>query len=571
MTASSASTSPRWQGAIDWRAVAARRQFAYLKASGGDRGLYTDPTYAGHAAATAGLLPVAPTTSSGSATAPPNRPVPRRHRRLRRPRAATARRLRTPTERDPHADLGADRVRGPAPPAALLPVAWPHRAPVACAIYTGASMAGLVPGDYDRFDLHHAAYMNGAYPNPTAATGPQPGGRPAGEPARFVIAPWGTWSLWRFAGEDGRAPASRAAATRTSRPSNGSPAPPEHPTSPEEDDMPRYTEWSADDKEAFLGDVLRAVSGWSTAENQDFTHEPDGRKYLTLSDLASKFDVLQVGVNVVALVTKAVVQGPGRRRRPRRAEARQPPRRRGSRQAARLPGAPWWSSLTPATCWRTPVRHPRRRCRVGGVHGAGWLIVHSNARTRQEMRDAVGAIRDDLRDHMGEEERLRSEDQAAHTRVPHRDADRASYHPRRRAGRALPSSIPPCSASLPAIPKSGDPDDVRPQPHRPGGGRRHRHRADHRRMDRPPSSSSSASSPSSARPASSASSPAAPDQPTPPPGAPRSLVAQLPTAAAAAIATLLASTRSRVSQVADRSRPRRPGPAPGATPRRSTS
>ena len=45
----------------------------------------------------------------------------------------------------------------------------------------------------------------------------------------------------------------------------------------------------------------------------------------------------------------------------------------------------------------------------------GWLIVHSNARTRQEMRDAVGAIRDDLRDHMGEAERLRSEDHAAQT------------------------------------------------------------------------------------------------------------------------------------------------------------
>ena len=56
----------------------------------------------------------------------------------------------------------------------------------------------------------------------------------------------------------------------------------------------------------------------------------------------------------------------------------------------------------------------------------GWLIVHSNARTRQEMREAneralqemreaVGAIRTDLRDHMGEEERQRSEDHAAQT------------------------------------------------------------------------------------------------------------------------------------------------------------
>ena len=45
------------QGQIDWRAVAACRQFAYLKASGGDGGLYTDRTYATNAAATAGLLP----------------------------------------------------------------------------------------------------------------------------------------------------------------------------------------------------------------------------------------------------------------------------------------------------------------------------------------------------------------------------------------------------------------------------------------------------------------------------------------------------------------------------------
>ncbi len=45
----------------------------------------------------------------------------------------------------------------------------------------------------------------------------------------------------------------------------------------------------------------------------------------------------------------------------------------------------------------------------------GWLIVHSNSRTRQEMHEAVGAIRDDLRDHMGEEERQRSEDHAAQT------------------------------------------------------------------------------------------------------------------------------------------------------------
>lgn len=301
----------RWQGAIDWRAVAACRQFAYLKASGGDRGLYTDPTYAGHAAATAGLLPRGAYHFLGLGDG-----------------ATQADRFLDATggydglELPPLVDFEPQPNGTRTPTSVLtgfvdrlhqrLSRRWrgPTGLPVACAIYTGASMAGLVPGDYDRFDLHHAAYMNGAYPNPTAATaGPNPAVDQLANPARFVIAPWGTWSLWQFAGEDGRVPGvaggcdQNVATVEWFARTTGTP-----PPALEEDDMPRYTEWSADDKEAFLGDVLRAVSGWSTAENQDFTHEPDGRKYLTLSDLASKFDVLQVGVNVVALVTKAVVQ-----------------------------------------------------------------------------------------------------------------------------------------------------------------------------------------------------------------------------------------------------------------------
>ena len=302
----------RWQGRIDWPQVAACRQFAYIKASGGDGGVYTDPTYAGNVAASAGLLPRGAYHFLGTGDG-----------------AAQADRFLDatggyPLELPPAVDF--EPLPGGARPTGAVLAGFvdrlherlgrrwvgPTGQPVACLIYTGASMAGRVPDGYDRFDLWHAAYMNGSYPRATDATaGAAPAVDQLPSPNRYVIDPWRArgWSLWQFAGEDGRVPGiaggcdQNVATVEWFARTTGTP-----PPALEEDDMPRYTEWSKDDKQAFLGDVLRAVSGWSTAENQDFTHAPDGRKYLTLSDLASKFDVLQVGVNVVALVTKAVVQ-----------------------------------------------------------------------------------------------------------------------------------------------------------------------------------------------------------------------------------------------------------------------
>lgn len=293
----------RYQGTIDWRAVAACRQFAYLKASGGDGGLYTDPTYATNAAATAGLLPRGAYHFLGLGDG-----------------AAQADRFLAATngyaglELPPLVDFETQPGGARTPTSVLVAFVnrlheridrrWrgPTGQPVAATIYTGASMAGLVPADYGRFDLHHAAYMNGAYPNPTAATsGPQPEVWRLADPQRFVIAPWSTWSLWQFAGDDGRVPGvaggcdQNVATVEWFTRTTGTPI-------TEEDDVGHVN--SIDDAAAatIAGKVQDAVSGYAAVQGQEW-----GRAgQLHLDNLATKVDVLQVGINVVALVTKAI-------------------------------------------------------------------------------------------------------------------------------------------------------------------------------------------------------------------------------------------------------------------------
>src|SRR5690348_13866199 len=46
-----------YQPVVDWNVVASVRQLAYLKASGGDAGIYTDGTFATKAFASKGKLP----------------------------------------------------------------------------------------------------------------------------------------------------------------------------------------------------------------------------------------------------------------------------------------------------------------------------------------------------------------------------------------------------------------------------------------------------------------------------------------------------------------------------------
>ena len=292
------------QGQIDWRQVAACRQFAYLKASGGDGGLYTDRTYATNAAATAGLLPRGAYHFLGLGDG-----------------AAQADRFLDATggyaglELPPLVDFEPQPNGTRTPTSVLtgfvdrlhqrLSRRWrgPTGLPVAATIYTGASMAGLVPRDYDRFDLHHAAYMNGSYPNPTAATsGPNPGVDQLANPARFVIAPWGTWSLWQFAGEDGRVPGiaggcdQNVATVEWFTRTTGTP-----PTT-EEDDVGHVNSIDDEAAAAIAAKVQDAVSGVAAVQGHDWGR----REQLHLDDLATKLDVLQVGINIVALVTKAV-------------------------------------------------------------------------------------------------------------------------------------------------------------------------------------------------------------------------------------------------------------------------
>ena len=294
----------RWQGAIDWRQVAACRQFAYLKASGGDGGLYTDRTYATNAAATAGLLPRGAYHFLGLGDG-----------------ATQADRFLDATggydglELPPLVDFEPQPNGTRTPTSVLvgfvdrlhqrLSRRWrgPTGLPVAATIYTGASMAGLVPRDFDRFDLHHAAYMNGSYPNPTAATsGPNPGVDQLANPARFVIAPWGTWSLWQFAGEDGRVPGvaggcdQNVATVEWFTRTTGTP-----PTT-EEDDVGHVNSIDDEAAAAIAAKVQDAVSGVAAVQGHDWGR----REQLHLDDLATKLDVLQVGINIVALVTKAV-------------------------------------------------------------------------------------------------------------------------------------------------------------------------------------------------------------------------------------------------------------------------
>ena len=295
----------RWQGRIDWPQVAACRQFAYIKASGGDGGVYTDPTYAGNVAASAGLLPRGAYHFLGTGDG-----------------AAQADRFLDatggyPLELPPAVDF--EPLPGGARPTGAVLAGFvdrlherlgrrwvgPTGQPVACLIYTGASMAGRVPDGYDRFDLWHAAYMNGSYPRATDATaGAAPAVDQLPSPNRYVIDPWRArgWSLWQFAGEDGRVPGvaggcdQNVATVEWFTRTTGTP-----PTT-EEDDVGHVNSIDDEAAAAIAAKVQDAVSGVAAVQGHDWGR----REQLHLDDLATKLDVLQVGINIVALVTKAV-------------------------------------------------------------------------------------------------------------------------------------------------------------------------------------------------------------------------------------------------------------------------
>lgn len=199
-----------YQPAVDWRAVAAARQFAVIKASGGDGGLYVDGQFAAHRSGSAGLLPRAAyhflgdgqgdaqadlfvRTTGGYAgfELPPVVDVETYNSGRSRPSLATVR------------DFIAELHRS-------IDRRWtgPTGQPVALVIYTGAPMASSLGPEMAIYDLWLAAYLNPYYGNPWngVTNTASPNVAALGLPDRYIPRPWTSWSAWQFAGGDGGSP-----------------------------------------------------------------------------------------------------------------------------------------------------------------------------------------------------------------------------------------------------------------------------------------------------------------------------------------------------------------------------
>lgn len=186
----------RWQGSIDWWAVARARAFGVIKASGGDGGLYTDGLYRQNLArVTATGMPsaayhflgahidgrqqaarfVAATDGYSAHALPPVVDVEH---------AGTPAKIVADFVDELDRQVGR-RWQGPAGPIAAL-------------IYTGLPMQAILQPGWVQYDLWLAAYLSPTYPVP----GPDVTalGRPR------VPRPWAAWSVWQWAGEDGRCP-----------------------------------------------------------------------------------------------------------------------------------------------------------------------------------------------------------------------------------------------------------------------------------------------------------------------------------------------------------------------------
>lgn len=73
----------------------------------------------------------------------------------------------------------------------------PKGDPVSCIIYTGKQFENIV-APFGHIDLWLAAYTNPNYPSPN------PGVNAIPLPSRYIPKAWSNWSIWQYAGEDGR-------------------------------------------------------------------------------------------------------------------------------------------------------------------------------------------------------------------------------------------------------------------------------------------------------------------------------------------------------------------------------
>lgn len=226
----------RWQGSIDWQAVARARAFAWIKASGGDGGVYPDGRYLeNRAKAAATTIPTGAYHFLGAHVDG---------------RAQARQFLATTSGYTGHALPPVVDVEHAGTPAATvnafldelgrgLARRWPGPTgrPVAAVVYTGAPMANMVDPAWGVMDLWLAAYLSPTYPRPG------PDVTALGTPDRYVPRrAWAGWSIWQWAGEDGRCPGVPGACDQNvatvewlTRTLGATPAP---PPPPPEDPMP---------------------------------------------------------------------------------------------------------------------------------------------------------------------------------------------------------------------------------------------------------------------------------------------------------------------------------------------
>lgn len=197
-----------YQTSIDWNAVAACRQFAVIKASGGDgRGWsnYPDGMFAAHRANSRGHLPRGAYHflggGNGAAQADYFVRATGGYQDLELPPVVDveieglSQAVVSDFVNEIHRQVGRRWI-------------GPTGEPVALIIYTGASWAKYMQPTFNRFDLWLAAYLNPYYGNPwngvtNTAT---PAVHQLGSPDRYVPWPWSAWSAWQFAGGDGGCP-----------------------------------------------------------------------------------------------------------------------------------------------------------------------------------------------------------------------------------------------------------------------------------------------------------------------------------------------------------------------------
>ena len=180
----------RWQGQIDWAAVAANRAFAYIKAGGADGGaqspFYTDGLWGQNRAASGGKLPrgayyfLAP--GDGAAQARHFVSIVGDFGSLELPPALDV---------EMQGITAAQVETFAATLEALIPQRWtgPQGTPVACIIYSGLALANIFQPSWTRWDLWLAGYYPGGInAHPT------------------VPRPWGAYSIWQWIGTGGRCP-----------------------------------------------------------------------------------------------------------------------------------------------------------------------------------------------------------------------------------------------------------------------------------------------------------------------------------------------------------------------------